>query len=119
MRDPAAKTREHFVDVAKGIGILLVIFHHCIARSGTEDVAMNWLARYILSFHMPMFFFLSGYLYRRDETVTYFAGKVRGLLIPVIAFETINAAISIALAVFKRTNPLGILFSSLAIGIIS
>ncbi len=100
-----------FLDVAKGIGILLVILHHCIARSGTADAAMNRIAVYILSFHMPLFFFISGYLYHRKDTVTYMAGRVLGLLVPVMAFQAINAGISILLAVFKRSNPLGILFS--------
>jgi fucose 4-O-acetylase-like acetyltransferase len=45
-----------FLDVAKGIGILLVVMAH-------NDLAAVslFLYRFIYSFHMPVFFFLSGY----------------------------------------------------------
>ena len=50
------------VDIARGIAILLVVLGHCFQSS---DVALN---RVILSFHMPLFFFLSG-VFAKTETV--------------------------------------------------
>ena len=46
--------RETYIDVFKGICILLVIFHHIY---GTN----TWMGKVILSFHMACFFFISGY----------------------------------------------------------
>ena len=47
------KSRYEFIDIAKGIGIILVMMgHFFIYRSTVTQV--------IYSFHMPMFFFLSG-----------------------------------------------------------
>jgi polysaccharide biosynthesis protein PslL len=45
-----------YLDIAKGIGILLVVMAH-------NDLAAVslFLYRFIYSFHMPLFFFLSGY----------------------------------------------------------
>lgn len=43
--------RDHLIDVAKGIGILLVVFAHIYKGSCTD---------FIYLFHMPLFFYLSG-----------------------------------------------------------
>ena len=48
------KERVEYIDVARGIAMLLVILGHC---NQTVDCTLN---RFILSFHMPLFFFLSG-----------------------------------------------------------
>lgn len=44
------KCRDTVVDVAKGIGILLVILGHL----------KNPIMDFIYAFHMPLFFFISG-----------------------------------------------------------
>lgn len=47
-----------YLDIAKGIGILLVVLAH-------SDLALisPYLHRFIYSFHVPLFFFLSGYFF--------------------------------------------------------
>lgn len=51
-----AKSRLEFVDIAKGIGIMIVCFGH----SGAEDVVISWIGGFIV----PLFFILSGYMYK-------------------------------------------------------
>lgn len=46
--------RIEFIDVTRGMAMLLVIFGHCFI---SETVLLN---RYILSFHMALFFLVSG-----------------------------------------------------------
>ena len=48
--------RNKQVDIIRGVAILLVVLEHAL---GTSD---NFFANIILSFHMPVFFILSGYL---------------------------------------------------------
>jgi polysaccharide biosynthesis protein PslL len=48
--------RIEYLDIAKGIGILLVVLGH-----NDFEVISLFIQRLIYSFHMPMFFFLSGY----------------------------------------------------------
>ena len=48
--------RIEYLDIAKGIGILLVVLGH-----NDFEVISLFVQRLIYSFHMPMFFFLSGY----------------------------------------------------------
>jgi polysaccharide biosynthesis protein PslL len=50
-----------YLDVAKGIGILLVILGHNYVKSSLPD-----LGKIIFSFHMPFFFLLSGMLFKSD-----------------------------------------------------
>ena len=47
--------RKKYIDILKGIGIFYVILGHVTHTS--------FLFRYIYSFHMPLFFFISGMLF--------------------------------------------------------
>jgi fucose 4-O-acetylase-like acetyltransferase len=51
--------RVEYIDVARGIGILLVALAHA-------DISLisPYLHRFIYAFHMPLFFFLSGYFFK-------------------------------------------------------
>ena len=53
--------RIEYIDIAKGIGILLVALAHA-------DISLisPYLHRFIYSFHMPLFFFLSGYFFNPE-----------------------------------------------------
>jgi len=55
------RERIGYIDIAKGIGILLV----AMAHTGLSLVA-PYLHKLIYSFHMPLFFFLSGYFFNPD-----------------------------------------------------
>ena len=53
--------RYEHIDIARGVAILLVVLgHSCLTVE-------NSLNRFILSFHMPLFFFLSGVFAKRVE----------------------------------------------------
>lgn len=63
----AGRTGERvaYLDVARGIGILLVVLGHCIggvhAAGLVSDGSPAWFSFYLIySFHMPLFFFLAG-----------------------------------------------------------
>ena len=69
------KKRIGWIDQAKGIGLMLVMFGHCYL-----DEKLTFL---FLAFHMPLFFFLSGYTFRgRGNYLTFVVNKARSLLIP-------------------------------------
>lgn len=55
-------TKRHikWVDTAKSIGVFLVIWGHILPKD-------LFMVRIIYSFHMPMFFILSGYVMREDN----------------------------------------------------
>lgn len=74
---------EH-IDIARGIAIILVVLGHCCQ---SNDIALN---RVILSFHMPLFFFLSGVFAKSETAKTLLGGvflKAKKLLIPQVTLS--------------------------------
>ena len=70
--------RKEWIDVMKGIGILSVVAGH---------IFTGFFHQIIFLFHMPLFFFLGGYLFRkRDNLWEYFWTKVKHLLVPYSVF---------------------------------
>ncbi|WP_324661016.1 acyltransferase family protein, partial [Bacillus pacificus] len=75
--------RVEWIDTAKGVGIFLVILGH----TGSLGERMT---NYIYSFHMPLFFFLSGYLFsvhKYNNFSVFLKKKFKSLLIPYIIFS--------------------------------
>lgn len=69
-----------WVDIAKGIGILLVLIGH---------ISQNqYISSFIYSFHMPLFFMISGYLYNNKKN--YIKKKIKSILIPYLFFAIIS-----------------------------
>ena len=56
--------RYSFIDVARGINIILVVLGHCMYSA---DIPLN---KMIMSFHMPLFFFLSGIFAKRQNDIS-------------------------------------------------
>ena len=84
------KSRLEFVDIAKGIGIMIVCFGH----SGAEDVVISWIGGFIV----PLFFILSGYMYK-DKGIPVgkdLYNKGKKLLKPYLFFSVV------LLLIYKR-----------------
>ncbi len=54
-----SKVREFWIDNAKAIGIVLVVFGHLV-------LVETKITTFIYSFHMPLFFLISGYLHKNS-----------------------------------------------------
>lgn len=68
------------MDIAKGIGICLVILGH----------NENPLTNYIYSFHMPLFFLLAGIFHSsKSEYSIFLKNKTKALLVPYFSFSII------------------------------
>lgn len=79
-KDDNVKKRAEYLDIAKGIGILLVVWAH----------AKGPFSAYIYQFHMPLFFLISGYLFNERNTVKQFiVKKVQTLYIPFVFWNII------------------------------
>ncbi len=80
------KDRVDWIDTAKGIGIILVVYGHIAFRPECWNV---WLC----SFHMPLFFFLSGITYNHEkysDFKVFIKNKVQTLIIPYLIFALIT-----------------------------
>lgn len=71
------------IDIAKGLGILLVIIGHSCPES--------YIQRICYSFHMPLFFFISGLCYNhlKYDFKKLLRVRTRQLLIPLVLFSVI------------------------------
>ena len=88
------KKRVQHIDVAKGIGILLIVLGHNSIASNTKSE----IFRIIFSFHVPLFIFLSGLFFKpHQEFALLLIGKFDSLLKPY--FITL-AALAVCL-IFK------------------
>ena len=75
-----------WIDALKGFGIVLVVFAHYRLPEALDT--------YIFSFHMPLFFFISGCLFnfvKYTESATNFVkGRFKSLIIPYFAFAALT-----------------------------
>lgn len=95
MQSLGETTRIGWIDTAKGIGILCVVAGHTVSAGHT----------YIFWFHMPLFFFLSGYLYNPGASLFSFAQrKFRRLLVPYFSFLILLSIPDYALCVKTAHN---------------
>lgn len=95
---PTGGGREPEPDVAKGIGIILVVIGHC---SGCLP-----LHALLTSFHMPLFFFLSGlFLFRKQENFEVFLiKKTKTLLFPCLVFGLILSTYSTCMDILRHDD---------------
>ncbi len=82
------KKHIEYIDLQKGICILLVVFGHLL-QSNTTESSHHPIFSFIYSFHMPLFMFVSGYIgyktYKVNNVNESFSGlvkKTRSLLLP-------------------------------------
>jgi len=78
------KQRIDWIDAIRGFAIFLVALGH----NSIQPAVFGW----IYSFHMPLFFFLSGFLFSADKYPTFWSfltRKIQTLLLPYFGFFTL------------------------------
>lgn len=84
--------RNLYIDIVKGIAIILVVYGHCIEYYSTEYLNGNFfysdlIHKIIYSFHMPLFMLVSGYLFygsiRKHLWICNFKSRFTKLLLPI------------------------------------
>ena len=73
--------RVEWMDVLRGIGMLLVILGHV----SEQEKLVEW----IYAFHMPLFFFISGWLYRKQPIKKCICRKTASIVVPYLSFGVI------------------------------
>ena len=64
MENMIQQNRKYFdeITIARGIGILLVVLGHALKQTGVTNTVVDVLIEVIYSFHMPLFFVLTGFV---------------------------------------------------------
>lgn len=79
------KIRKSWIDIARGIGILLVLYGHVLGSDQTRF--------FIYAFHLPLFFFLSGMVFKEKHTESFLhfiIKNIKQILIPYLIFAAIT-----------------------------
>ena len=81
-----------FIDFAKTIGIALVVLGHVSGEGGSD--ASLFIRNFIYQFHVPLFFFLSGFCFKEQESwKPFLVKKIKRLYLPFVVWNLVFFAI--------------------------
>jgi len=95
---PQAGGRLEWIDVARGIGIIAVVVGHVWTRGGLRDA--------MYSFHMPLFFLLSGLLSRPQPVGRFTMRQLGSQMRPYAAFLILLIAADQIMETMKGGRPI-------------
>lgn len=97
VKDPA-------VDITRGLAVLLLVYGHVIQRTMApwgEDFFLSPVFKWVYAFHMPLFFYISGYLtaksLNRRSLSEVFRSRYNGVLKPFITWGILGVVTVYAL----------------------
>ena len=103
--------RDLWVDYAKGIGIVLVVYGH-VARGvhsaglPIDEKPFRLVDSVIYSFHMPLLFFLSGLFFvvslHRQGAGGLLAGKLRTVALPYLVWSILQGLVEVLLSQYTN-----------------
>ena len=79
----------HIVTLTKAMGIILMVLAHAMSPE-------NIVWRIIYTFHMPLFFIMSGYCFKEkylDDVKQFVLQKIKGIYVPFVAFSLVFLAL--------------------------
>lgn len=86
--------RNYITDIMKGIGIVLVMIGH-------QDLPIS---HFIYSFHMPLFFIISGYFYKERSVLLSIKNDFKRLVIPYIFASCLFVANELLVSIIKKDS---------------
>lgn len=90
--------RKNYIDTARGIGLVFLVFGHIIKGN-------SYLFNWIFSFHMPLFFFLSGMCVKEDALGSfpdYTRKRMKKRLLPYFIITIIGLAVCITIPSYRK-----------------
>jgi fucose 4-O-acetylase-like acetyltransferase len=95
------KNRNHTIDIAKGVGIILVVFGHSwMVSHGNREVF-----RIVFSFHMPLFLFLSGvFLNEKNSFKDFLISRAHSILKPYFVTLTTLGLLKLSFDVMNKKD---------------
>jgi len=104
--------RLDFIDIAKGIGILLVVYGHALRGLASallvrQDSALFIVDYVIYAVHMPLFFVLSGLFFETSLTkapTRFWRGRVKTIAYPYLLWSLLQGSIQVMMSGSGATN---------------
>lgn len=88
--------RQYWVDVAKSIGIYLIVFGHLPAIVSSHTPTSDFLVSFLWTFHVPLFFFISGFLNKSSPPGALLKRITFRLVIPYILIYLTTVLVVVA-----------------------
>ena len=93
-------------DIAKGIGIILVVYGHCLRGLTSAGLISEFsfvrVTDYVIyTFHMPLFFFISGIFVRNaisKGTAQFWRNRLLTIVYPYLLWSILQGSLQVALA---------------------
>lgn len=98
------KERLHWIDICRGLAIILVVVGHVVSSfysSGRyiESTLFNQVGVFVYSFHMPLFFVISGYLTKQKTNTRCVTLQIKRKMIvlgiPYLFFSIVTVALKL------------------------
>lgn len=89
-----SRIRNTTMDAVKAVAIFLVVLGHCVQYLSGTDFRENPIYQIIYSFHMPLFFVVSGFFFVGQENKSvkdFLIRKSTTLLLPCLVWATMSA----------------------------
>lgn len=106
MTEKIKKIRDPKIDFIKGFAIFLVVWGHAIQylNNGEFDFFKHPVFIFIYSFHMPLFMFISGYLFsyslnRMNNPIDIIKYRFKRLVIPIISWGLLISILKIIIKI--------------------
>jgi fucose 4-O-acetylase-like acetyltransferase len=104
--------RLNWIDYAKGLGIIFVVFGHVIKGLITakliDPVFFYYAVNFVYSFHMPLFFILSGYFFVKSflkrGAADFIVNKLETIIYPFVIWSLIQTFIEIRLSAYTNNH---------------
>ena len=80
--DDIIKKRIEWIDVFKGFAIIMVVYGHILFN--------NKIVNLLYTIHLPMFMFISGYLFKKENINVNVKRKAKKIIIPYLFFSIIE-----------------------------
>lgn len=100
-----SEKRIDYLDIAKGIGIILVVLGHSFPDAsytvGIQNPICKVIFELIYTFHMPLFFFISGYLSPKlviQKEKKMILKRISSLLIPYLFMSMLYVPLRLLLS---------------------
>ncbi|WP_024506268.1 acyltransferase [Bradyrhizobium sp. ARR65] len=106
LRPAADATRTRWIDFARGIGIILVVYGHVLgglvrANVFPDGPAAQWMDYTLYTFHMPLFFFLAGLNVQhslRRGARSFLEGKAWTIAYPYVLWSLVQGGTTMLLS---------------------
>ncbi|MBQ8167670.1 MAG: acyltransferase [Lachnospiraceae bacterium] len=100
--------RNENIDIIRGFAVVLMVLGHSVAAENLNDIdskCCKVVFEYIYTFHMPLFFIIAGFCYKRCVNYFEYVNKrVKRILVPYVVFSVVSIILRNIFSVFTLSK---------------